>query len=135
MAEIVEADAGPLIALGRLDKLSLLGVVFDGTIVPQAVYEGTQAPRTRTALAAAGHDAIWTGDWTPDPGDEAILEFAQRESRILITLDKDFGELAVVFGSRIAESSGSSISIRRARRRSARMSLPGMAPSWPPGQS
>lgn len=56
------------------------------------------SPRTRDALAAAGHDAIWTGDWTPDPGDETILEFAQRESRILITLDKDFGELAVVFG-------------------------------------
>jgi predicted nuclease of predicted toxin-antitoxin system len=58
------------------------------------------SPRTRSALAEAGHDAIWTGDWTPDPGDEAILEFAQRESRILVTLDKDFGELAVVFGKR-----------------------------------
>lgn len=56
------------------------------------------SPRTRDALAAAGHDTIWTGDWNPDPGDEAILAFAQRESRILITLDKDFGELAVVFG-------------------------------------
>lgn len=56
------------------------------------------SPRTRDALAAAGHDVIWAGDWTPDPGDEAILAFAQRESRILVTLDKDFGELAVVFG-------------------------------------
>ncbi len=56
------------------------------------------SPQTRSALAEAGHDALWTGDWTPDPGDEAILEFAQRESRILVTLDKDFGELAVVFG-------------------------------------
>jgi len=56
------------------------------------------SPRTRSALAAAGHDAIWTGQWTSDPGDDAILEFAQRESRILVTLDKDFGELAVVFG-------------------------------------
>jgi predicted nuclease of predicted toxin-antitoxin system len=56
------------------------------------------SPRTRDALVAAGHDAIWTGDWNPDPGDEAILAFAQRESRILVTLDKDFGELAVVFG-------------------------------------
>lgn len=56
------------------------------------------SPRTCSALAAAGHDAIWTGDWAHDPGDEVILEFAQRESRILITLDKDFGELAVVFG-------------------------------------
>lgn len=56
------------------------------------------SPRTRDALATAGHDAIWTGDWNPDPGDEAILDFARRESRILITLDKDFGELVVVFG-------------------------------------
>lgn len=56
------------------------------------------SPRTRDAPVAAGHDAIWTGDWNPDPGDEAILAFAQRESRILITLDKDFCELAVVFG-------------------------------------
>lgn len=56
------------------------------------------SPRTRAVLVAEGHDAIWTGDWTPDPGDEAILQFAHRESRILVTLDKDFGELAVVFG-------------------------------------
>jgi predicted nuclease of predicted toxin-antitoxin system len=56
------------------------------------------SPRTRDALLATGHDAVWTGDWDADPGDEAILEFAYRESRILITLDKDFGELAVVFG-------------------------------------
>lgn len=56
------------------------------------------SPRTRDALLATGHDAVWTGDWDADPGDEAILEFAYRESRILITLDEDFGELAVVFG-------------------------------------
>lgn len=43
MAEIVVADAGPLIALGRLDKLSLLGAIFDGVIVPQAVYDETQS--------------------------------------------------------------------------------------------
>jgi predicted nuclease of predicted toxin-antitoxin system len=49
-------------------------------------------------LAAAGHDAAWVGDWSADPGDEAILEAARRESRILVTLDKDFGELAVAFG-------------------------------------
>jgi predicted nuclease of predicted toxin-antitoxin system len=55
------------------------------------------SPRTRAALAAAGHDAVWVGDWDSDPGDQAILESAQREARILITLDKDFGELAVAF--------------------------------------
>ncbi len=52
MAEIVVADAGPLIAFGRLDKLSLLGAIFDRVIVPQAVYEETQSrPALPDALA------------------------------------------------------------------------------------
>jgi predicted nuclease of predicted toxin-antitoxin system len=49
-------------------------------------------------LRAAGHDVVWTGDWPADPGDEEILEFAHKENRVLITLDKDFGELSVVRG-------------------------------------
>lgn len=52
----------------------------------------------RDALQAAGHDAVWTGDWPQDPGDDEILDHAHQENRILITLDKDFGELAVVHG-------------------------------------
>jgi len=31
-----------------------------------------------------------------DPGDEEILEWAHREGRVLVTLDKDFGELAII---------------------------------------
>jgi len=53
----------------------------------------------QTELIAAGHNVIWTGDWLEDPGDEEILATAYRESRILITLDKDFGELAIVRGT------------------------------------
>lgn len=34
----------------------------------------------------------------PDPGDEEILRLALTEKRILVTLDKDFGELAIVKG-------------------------------------
>ena len=49
-------------------------------------------------LKASGHDVVWTGDWPEDPGDEEILERAYQEDRILITLDKDFGELAIVKG-------------------------------------
>lgn len=45
---------------------------------------------------AAGHDVVWAGDWSPDPGDQQILDRARDESRVLVTLDKDFGELAVV---------------------------------------
>jgi predicted nuclease of predicted toxin-antitoxin system len=51
------------------------------------------------ALAAAGHDVIWTGDWPNDPGDEAILSYAHQQGRTLITLDKDFGALAVQRGT------------------------------------
>jgi predicted nuclease of predicted toxin-antitoxin system len=47
-------------------------------------------------LRAAGHDVIWSGDWPADPGDEEILGHALTEGRVLVTLDKDFGELAIV---------------------------------------
>jgi len=56
--------------------------------------------KAREEVAAAGHDTIWAGDWPEDPGDEEILNRAAAEGRILVTLDKDFGELAVVHGKR-----------------------------------
>lgn len=49
-------------------------------------------------LIAAGHDVVWSGDWPEDLGDEEILDKANAEGRILVTLDKDFGELAIVLG-------------------------------------
>jgi predicted nuclease of predicted toxin-antitoxin system len=51
------------------------------------------------ALKAAGHDAIWGGIWEKDPDDDAILDLAFKEGRVLITLDKDFGGLAVLRGA------------------------------------
>lgn len=53
---------------------------------------------TRRQLEQSGHDVVWAGDFPQDPGDAEILERAFRENRILVTLDKDFGELAVVRG-------------------------------------
>jgi len=53
----------------------------------------------KNQLAKAGHDVEWAGDWIEDPGDEAILARANVEGRVLITLDKDFGELAVFRGA------------------------------------
>ncbi len=47
-------------------------------------------------LQAEGHDVVWAGEWSEDPGDDEILDRAQRDGRVLVTLDKDFGELAIV---------------------------------------
>lgn len=47
-------------------------------------------------LQAAGHDVIWVGEWPEDPGDDEIFEKAHEENRILVTLDKDFGELTII---------------------------------------
>ena len=52
----------------------------------------------REKLQAEGHDVIWAGEWPEDPGDDEILERAYRGGRVLVTLDKDFGELAIVRG-------------------------------------
>lgn len=47
-------------------------------------------------LAAAGYDVVYVLAEGEDPGDEEILRRAHAESRILVTVDKDFGELATV---------------------------------------
>jgi len=39
---------------------------------------------------------VWAGDWPRDPGDDQILKCAASESRVLATIDKDFGELVMV---------------------------------------
>ena len=56
------------------------------------------AGQTAEVVRAAGHDVAWAGDWSPDPGDEEILRRAAAESRVLATIDKDFGELVIVQG-------------------------------------
>jgi predicted nuclease of predicted toxin-antitoxin system len=53
----------------------------------------------RDVVSAAGHDVAWVGDWEGDPGDTTILGVAHAEARVLITLDKDFGELAILKGA------------------------------------
>jgi predicted nuclease of predicted toxin-antitoxin system len=58
----------------------------------------------KAPLQSAGHDVAWAGDWPADPGDEEILGRAHAEGRVLVPLDKDFGELAIVRGSPIAAS-------------------------------
>lgn len=53
-------------------------------------------PKAKTELEFAGHEVIWAGDWSVDPGDEVILRRAWEDKQVLVTLDKDFGELGVL---------------------------------------
>ena len=51
-------------------------------------------------LRQSNYDTIWIAEENNDPGDEVILERACKENRILVTADKDFGELVFVFQSK-----------------------------------
>ena len=48
-------------------------------------------------MRATAHDVVRIPESDGDPGDEAILKNACDEERILVTADKDFGELVYVF--------------------------------------
>ena len=56
------------------------------------------------ALREVGHDVVWIRTDAPDSTDDLILQRAQAEGRILLTFDKDFGELA--FRHNLPSSSG-----------------------------
>ena len=45
------------------------------------------------ALRAAGFDVVAVAEVTPRTSDEAVIERAAREGRVLLTEDKDFGQL------------------------------------------
>lgn len=46
------------------------------------------------ALEQAGHDIVWIRIASPGIADTEVFHLAQRENRVIITFDKDFGELA-----------------------------------------
>ncbi len=49
--------------------------------------------RLTILLKNAGYDVLFVGDWKPSASDDEVLQKANEEERILITDDKDFGEL------------------------------------------
>ena len=55
----------------------------DSNIVAQAVHD----------MRAAGHDVVYLGERTSDPGDRALLAEAVAEGRIILTKDHDIGML------------------------------------------
>lgn len=56
------------------------------------------------ALRERGHDVFWVKESMRGAEDPIVLARAQTERRVVVTLDKDFGELA--FRSRLPAQSG-----------------------------
>lgn len=50
-------------------------------------------------LRQHGHDVVESRERGPDPGDRVVLDWAAAEDRVLVTMDKDFGEFIFVEGS------------------------------------
>ncbi len=55
-------------------------------------------------LREESHDVTWAAEDEPSLKDPQVLERARRESRVLLTFDQDFGELA--FRSRLPAPCG-----------------------------
>lgn len=56
------------------------------------------------ALRQAGHDVAWIRTDAPGSTDQEVLRRADGEGRVLLTFDKDFGELA--FRAHLPAASG-----------------------------
>ena len=59
--------------------------------------ENVPGPVVR-ALREAGRDVLWAKQTMPGARDREVLARAQAEMRLVVTYDKDFGELAVRLG-------------------------------------
>jgi predicted nuclease of predicted toxin-antitoxin system len=51
-----------------------------------------------TTLRGAGHDVLWVKESMGGAKDHEVLARAEQDGRLLVTFDKDFGELAVRTG-------------------------------------
>lgn len=53
-------------------------------------------------LGSQGHDVVEARLLGPDPGDETLIAWAETQSRILVTIDTDFGKLVYLDRARHA---------------------------------
>lgn len=110
MAEIVVADAGPLIAFGRLRKLELLGRIFEKVIVPRAVFEETQFRpdfADARAILAARQSGVFTVD-ASSPGVERLPPDVELGEGAAISLAAERGHAVLIdekLGREVAKAS------------------------------
>ncbi len=56
---------------------------------------------TVNAARVAGHDVTWVAESAPGATDDAVLQLALTEGRVIVTFDKDFGEMAFRLGRKM----------------------------------
>lgn len=61
--------------------------------MPRFLVDESTGKRLCEGLIDKGFDAVYVGDIMRGSKDEDVLAYAEKEDRILITNDKDFGEL------------------------------------------
>ena len=54
-----------------------------------------------TALRNRGHDVAWVREVEPGAAESNVIVRATAENRLLVTFDKDFGELVFQMGERV----------------------------------
>src|SRR4051812_35302186 len=72
------------------------------------------------ALLADGHDVTWMRDVGPGSPDDQVPALAFAENRIVLTFDKDFGELAFRLGQQATPGVGRPVGAGPARERDSR---------------
>lgn len=101
---LIVADAGPLIALSRVHRLSILHALFDRVAIPRVVVEELRLDERRPGvedLARAVRSEKWLQDRTPrnvspiaglDEGESAAIHLAE-ELRCPLLIDEQRGRI------------------------------------------
>jgi predicted nucleic acid-binding protein len=128
LAEIVVADAGPLIALGRLRKIELLTQIFAKVIVPRTVFEETQfrsdLPDAQTIFAAqqsgvfiVENSSVGSASLPPDgelgDGEAAAISLAAALGHGVLIDDKHGRAVAATLNLRVIGTVGVLLIARR----------------------
>lgn len=102
---LIVADAGPLIALSRIHRLSILRTLFDQVAIPRVVVEELRLDERRPGvedLARAVRVEKWLQDRTPrnvrpiaglDEGESAAIHLAE-ELRCPLLIDEHRGRIS-----------------------------------------
>lgn len=111
------ADAGPLIHLSWIDRLALLGQLFDEVVAPEAVQqEVLTAPSGVLGVEALKHDFVTP--WL------RVLAVRNRDELVVLRASLGAGEAEAIVLAKEADADVVLLDERRARSEAARRGIP-----------